>query len=57
MHKHRFRLHVGVRVFGGTGIAWLEWHPARQPEEYSLEMWRCIDCGEQGYMIPAPSAA
>lgn len=50
-HAHRFRLHVGIKVFGGTAWAWVEWDPRYL--DGRVEMWRCIDCGEQGYEIAA----
>jgi len=51
-HDHLFLHHVGVRVFGGKGMAWVGLaHVTFIPSD-ALVMMRCSMCGEQGYAIP-----
>jgi len=56
-HEHVFKVHVGIKVFGGAARAWIEQYPPHDeawPSDVFTplpEMWRCIDCGEQGYEV------
>ena len=54
--EHTFRTHYGVRVFNGTGLAWVQWEMFAPPTPDAAlmpQMLVCIHCGEQGYEVPA----
>lgn len=53
---HTFVIHYGVKVFGRLGTAWVQWsmfEPPHEDREDLPKMIACIDCGEQGYEVPA----
>ena len=55
-HEHIFTKHVGLRTsFGAIAWVWTAWLFPRWAFPLPGEpwMWKCIDCGEQGYEVPA----
>ena len=50
-HVHNFRIHIGLRVFGGKSRAWLPVARVLGHIHDEPVMWRCTECGEQGYEI------
>lgn len=53
-HEHEFVRHYGIPVFAGKRMAWVPWYLVRmEVTEDTPVMERCVQCDEQGYLVPA----